>query len=89
MMEYEPEQMTPQLAQLCEAGGMWEEAATAWSHLARPARARHAWTQAATGHPRRGDLPEAACCFKLAGDPDRASAVRVQDAELRRGGAIR
>ena len=89
MLEYEPERLTPQLAQLREAGGMWEEAATAWSHLGRPARARHAWTQAATGHPRRGDLPEAACCFELAGDPDRANAVRVQDAELRRGGAIR
>jgi hypothetical protein len=87
MMTFRPEDMTQEMALICEAGGMWEEAATIWAHLGRQYRAIPAWRWAAEDYQGRWELQDAARCFELAGYPGLADALRVQDAQLRREGA--
>jgi hypothetical protein len=87
MMTFRPEDMTLELALLCEVGGMWEEAATIWTHLGRQHRTVPAWRKAAEDHQMRWELQDAARCCELAGYPGLADALRAQDAQLRREGA--
>ena len=88
MRPFRPEDTTPGLGLLCEANGIWEEAAKIWTHLGRQHRAVPAWREAAEENQMRWKLQDAAHCSDPAASPDLADAIREQHAQLRREDAL-